>query len=202
LQRTCTSLTLGSRPLNAKVVGQQAVDGGPVGDGHRARGEVESLLAMIGVRGHGALVKVSLGQTSRASHVRTSHEVQLGACACGRRSTRRWGQPRRSGRRGSKDALARGPRRSLERSSNQREDPLVMKDVVRLEVVDGGAARLRARSKFRQQERVGQLPNPPLQRTTASCNSRSMANLWSRRRGLGPRLLATPVLSTISSRRR
>ena len=77
-----------------------------------------------------------------------------------------------------------------------------MKGAMPLEVVDRWAACLRARSKFRQQERAGQLPNPPLQRSTAGCNSQSMVNMWSRRRGLRPRLLATMVLSAITHRRR
>ena len=77
-----------------------------------------------------------------------------------------------------------------------------MKGAMPLEVVDCGTTLLRAGSTLRQQERDGQLPNPPLQRTTAGCNSGSMVNRWSRRRGLGPRLLAPLVLSTISSRRR
>jgi hypothetical protein len=77
-----------------------------------------------------------------------------------------------------------------------------MRAAMPLEFVDCRAARLRARSKFCQQERDGQLPNPPLQRTTAGCNSGMMVNMWSRRRGLGPRLLATMVLSTITYRRR
>jgi hypothetical protein len=112
------------------------------------------------------------------------------------------GRARRSGRRGSNDTLVRGPRRSLEQPPDQREDPLVMKAAMLLGVVERGAARLRPGSKLRQQERDGQLPNPPLQRTTAGCNSGSMVNMWSRRRGLGPRLLATLVLSTITYRRR
>jgi hypothetical protein len=77
-----------------------------------------------------------------------------------------------------------------------------MKGAMPLGLVDFGAARPRAESKLRQQERDGQLPNPPLQRTTAGCNSGRMVNMWSRRRGLGPRLLATLVLSTITHRRR
>jgi hypothetical protein len=77
-----------------------------------------------------------------------------------------------------------------------------MKDGMPLAVVDRGAACVRGGLKFRQQKRDGQLPNPPLQRMTASCNSRSVVNTWSRRRGLGPRLLATLVLSTIPSRHR
>jgi hypothetical protein len=95
-----------------------------------------------------------------------------------------------------------GPRRSLERPSDQREDPLVMKDAMPLGVDDRVAARDRAGLTFRQQERVGQLPNPPLQRPAASCNSRSRVNMWSRRRGLRPRLIATLVLSTLTFRRR
>jgi hypothetical protein len=112
------------------------------------------------------------------------------------------GRARRSGRRGSNDTLVRGLRRSLEQPPDQREDPLVMKAAMLLGVVERGAARLRPGSGLRQQERDGQLPNPPLQRTTAGCNSGSMVNMWSRRRGLGPRLLATMVLSTITHRRR
>jgi hypothetical protein len=77
-----------------------------------------------------------------------------------------------------------------------------MKGVMQPGVGDQGPARVRAGSTFRQQEHVGQLPNKALQRSTASCNSRSMVNLWSRRRGLGPRLLATLVLSTTTFRRR
>jgi hypothetical protein len=77
-----------------------------------------------------------------------------------------------------------------------------MQDVMQPGVADRGATRVRAGSTFRQQEHVGQLPNKALQRSTASCNSRSMVNVWSRRRGLRPRLLATLVLSTITFRRR
>jgi hypothetical protein len=77
-----------------------------------------------------------------------------------------------------------------------------VRDVVQFTIGDRGAAPYRSTSKFRQQERVGQLPNPPLQRTTTNYNSRSMVNLWSRRRGQSPRLLATLVLSTITCRRR
>jgi hypothetical protein len=62
-----------------------------------------------------------------------------------------------------------------------------MNAAVPLQVVDRWAARLSARSRLRQQERDGQLPNPPLQRSTAGCHSGSMVNTWSRRRGLGPR---------------
>jgi hypothetical protein len=66
-----------------------------------------------GLSSWGAPVKSSLGQTSTASPVRTSGEIQLGACACNRRSTRRWGPASDCGRRCFNYTLARG-----------REDPL------------------------------------------------------------------------------
>jgi hypothetical protein len=183
-------------------LGRRAVDGGGVGDEHRAPREVEPLLAMIGVRRRGAPIKSRLGQTSTASPVRTSDEMQLRACACNRRSTRRRGELAAPVGEVPTTRSCEGPRRSLEQPPDQREDPLVMKAAMLLGVVERAAARLRPGSKLRQQERDGQLPNPPLQRTTAGCNSGSMVNMWSRRRGLGPRLLATKVLSTITHRRR
>ena len=147
--------------------------------------------------------------------MRCSSGQTMGDLPSGLRARCNWGQARTvAGQPGGGAKLAapvdgvskrrphEGPRRSLERASDQIEDPLVMKDAMPLWVDDRGAARDRAGSKFRQQERVGQLPNRALHRTTAGCNSRSMVNMWSRRCGRGPQLLATLVVSTITFRRR
>jgi hypothetical protein len=59
----------------------------------------------------------------------------------------------------SRRAVAKGLRRYLERAPNQREDPLVMQDVMQLGIVDQMTADVRAGSKSGQQECMGRLPN-------------------------------------------
>ena len=100
LQRSWSSLTLGATPLNGRIVGQQAVDGGRIDDGHRAPCEVEPLLAMIGVRRGGGSGETQLGADIDGFSGPDFGRGAIGGMRVQSSVTSTAGRARRSGRRG------------------------------------------------------------------------------------------------------